>query len=131
MGLLFHPGDALVGETSHQMEGPSILIPPDLVSWPSAPCEPLLREGPLAQSLLSCARQLAAVVAEQQPGAEHAADQLTNALHVWCSRMEDPLKLERVTSRRRRWMVRQAQEWMETHLEDRFEVGVLSQAMNI
>lgn len=131
MGLLFHPGDAMVGETSRQVEGVSILIPPDLIHWPPVPHQPLLWQGPLHQAILSCARRLVAVAANQPAGAEHAADQLSDALHAWSSWIEHPPEFERITSRRRRSMVGQAQEWMATRLTDRFEVGALSQAMNV
>jgi AraC-like DNA-binding protein len=131
MGLLFCPGDEMVGETSQELEGLSILIPEGLYPPPARPIQRLLSAGPLQQTILSSARQLAAAAAEQPLGAAHAADQLTDALRAWTFWLDQPTQRERITSRRRRETVQRAREWMATRLQDRFELLELSQALGV
>jgi AraC-like DNA-binding protein len=130
-GLLFQPGDAMEGETSETMEGLSILIPPGLHRRPSRPGSPLLATGPLHQRILASARALAAAAALQLAGAEHAADQLTEALREWMDRQDQPFRRERITARRRRDMVETARQWMASRLQDRFSLQDLSQAVGV
>ncbi len=130
-GLLFTPGDGMVGETSQGLEGLSILIPERLLQLPKRPSERLLSAGPLQQAILTSARQLATAAAAQPPGAAHAADQFTDALQAWTNWLEQPDKRERITHRRRRETVQLAREWMDTRLEERFEVVELSRAVDV
>jgi AraC-like DNA-binding protein len=130
-GLLFRPGDGIVGETSQDLEGLSILIPADLLTLPRKSDQRLLSRGPLQQKVLACARQLAATTAGQPAGAAHAADQLTDALRAWTTWQETSLQRESVTHRRRRDAVQQARQWMATRLQDRFELAELSGAVGV
>lgn len=130
-GLLFHPGDALEGETSEELEGLSILIPPELHRQPERPGPPLLAAGPLQQRVLASARTLAAAAASQPAGAVHAADQLTEALRAWTAGREQPDRRERVTARRRRDSVEKARQWMMPRLGERFGVVELSTAVEV
>lgn len=130
-GLFFFPGDGMVGETSQELEGLSILIPEHLLQRPARPVRRLLSAGSLQQTILTSARQLAAAAAGQPPGAAHAADQLTEALRAWASWQEQPAQRERITFRRRRETVQRAREWMATRLQDRFELVELSQAVGV
>ena len=114
-GLLLFPGDDLLGETSQELEGLSILIPEALPHCPARPVQ----------------RQLAVAAAEQPPGAGHAADQLTEALRAWRSWQEQPVQRERITCRRRRDTVQWAREWMATRLQERFTLGELSRAVGV
>lgn len=130
-GLLFHPGDAMQGETSEEIEGLSILIP----RWPGAAAagapSRLLAAGTLSQQLLSRARELASASARQPAGAEHAADAFTEALRLWLAAQHQPQRRERLTARRRRDTVALAREWMATRLQERFTVEELSQAVAV
>jgi AraC-like DNA-binding protein len=130
-GLLFHPGDALEGQTSEQLEGLSILVPPSLHRPPSRPCSPLLAAGPLHQRILARARALAAAVASRPAGAAHAADQLAESLRQWTDNQEQPPRRERITALRRRDTVASAQQWMRARLADRFTVLDVSRAMEV
>jgi AraC-like DNA-binding protein len=130
-GLLFSPGDAMVGETTQELEGLSILIPEDILLAFPAPNQRLMAEGPLQQKVLACARQLAAAAAVRPPGAAHAADQLTNALRAWASWEREPAQRERITARRRRDSVQEAREWMACRLLDRFELAELCAAVGV
>lgn len=135
-GLLFQPGDAMVGETSDELEGLSILIPAALLEPPESPVSPLpvsplLDAGPLQQAILASARQLALAAAGQPAGAVHAADQLSEALRLWMDWQQQPTRRERITARRRRETVQQAREWMEARLEQRFGVEELSSALQV
>lgn len=130
-GLLFHPGDAMEGETSEEIEGVSILIPPELHQPPATPAPPLLAAGPLQQAILASARQLAAAAACQPAGAAHAADQLIEALRVWTDWHQQPERRERITARRRRDTVQQACDWMAARLEQCFGVVELSSALQV
>lgn len=129
--LLFRPGDALLGETSQELEGLSILLPPE-IGGPSGRSAPtLLQQGPLQQALLRSARQLAAAAAQQPAGAEHAADRLSNALLALWSSQEHPPGQERITARRRREMVHAARAWMAQRLPERFTLQALSAAVGL
>ena len=82
-GLLFQPGDAMVGETSDELEGLSILIPAALLEPPESPVSPppvspLLDAGPLQQAILASARR-----ARSRPAQRGAAalDGLAAAAH--------------------------------------------------
>ena len=140
-GLLFQPGDAMVGETSEEIEGLSILIPAALLEPPESPVSPppvsplpvspLLDAGPLQQAILASARQLAVAAACQPAGAVHAADQLSEALRLWMDWQQQPARRERITARRRRETVQQARQWMEARLEQRFGVDELSSALQV
>lgn len=130
-GLMFVPGDRMAGETSQELEGLSILISEEINPHPAYPCQRLLSQGPLQQSLLTCARQLAAAAAKQCLGAAHAADAFTDALLAWATWQEQPTPWQRITSRRRRDTVHQACQWMASRLEDRFTVADLSKAMGM
>lgn len=130
-GLFFAPGDGMVGETSQELEGLSILMPANLLDRPEGPVGRLLSAGPLQQAILTRARQLAAAAAEQPPGAAHAADQLTDALQALTSWLDQPAKRERITLRRRRETVQRAREWMASRLEERFELVALSRAVEV
>lgn len=57
-GLLFRPGDAMEGETSEEIEGISILLPPDWLPETSMPIPPLLAAGVHSQAVLRQARHL-------------------------------------------------------------------------
>ena len=130
-GLLFVPGDGMVGDTSQELEGLSILIPKTLTPRLGRPGQRLLAQGPLEQAILASARQLAAAAAGQPLGATHAADQLTDALQAWQIWHDQPPSRERLTSRRRRDTIQQARQWMAARLEDRFELADLSEAVGI
>ncbi|MEB3168092.1 MAG: helix-turn-helix domain-containing protein [Synechococcaceae cyanobacterium] len=130
-GLLFQPGDGMVGETSAELEGLSILIPPAVPLPPVRSVSPLLAAGPLSQVLLESARQLAVAAAGQPAGAVHAADQFTEALQAWRDWHQQPVRRERITARRRRDTVQQARAWMSTRLEQRFGVTELSDALQV
>jgi AraC-like DNA-binding protein len=130
-GLLFVPGDGMVGDTSQELEGLSILIPKELAQLPGRFGQRLLAQGPLEQAILASARQLAAAAAGQPLGAAHAADQLTDALQAWRIWHEQPPSQERLTSRRRRDTIQQARQWMATRLGDRFELAELSDAVGV
>lgn len=129
--LLFHPGDAMDGETGEELEGISLLIPASLLAGLPRPEVPLLAMGPLAQQVLSTARQLAAAAAQQPSGAEHLADRFSAALRDWTATWGDPAPRERITARRRRQSVQRAREWMGLHLSRRFGVVELSRALAI
>ena len=130
-GLLFRPGDAMEGETSHEMEGISILIPPHWQPDTAAPISPLLAAGPQARSVLRQARALAKAIARRPAGAIHAADHLREALHDWFDGQLEPQRRERLTARRRRTTVNEARQWMAERLQERFSVVELSQAMAV
>ncbi len=130
-GLLFVPGDRMVGETSLELEGLSILIPKELAHLPGRLGQRLLAQGPVEQAILASARQLAAAAAAQPLGAAHAADQLTDALQAWRIWHDQPPNRERITSRRRRDTIQQARQWMATRLGDRFELVELSDALGV
>ena len=68
-GLLFRPGDAMEGETSEEIEGISILLPPDWLPEASTPIPPLLAAGAHSQAVLRQARHLGAAIAQQPEGA--------------------------------------------------------------
>lgn len=129
--LLFHPGDAMEGATSEELEGLSILIPPSLHLRPGSPCDPLLAEGPLQQQILISARQLAEAAALRPAGAEHAADALGEALRAWVSWQEQPVPRLRITARRRRDLVATARLWMDARLQQRFGLPELSAALEV
>ena len=130
-GLLFQPGDVMEGETSETLEGLSFLIPPGLHRRPSRSGSPLLAAGPLHQRLLASARALAVAAALQLAGAEHTADQLTEALREWTDRQEQPLRRERITARRRRDTVESARQWMAARLPEHFSLNDLCQAVGV
>jgi AraC-like DNA-binding protein len=130
-GLLFHPGDVLEGETSDELEGISILIPPELHGRPGRAGSPLLAAGPLQREVVASARTLAAAAAEHPPGAEHAADRFTEALRSWRAWREQPDRRERITAFRRRTSVEQARDWLAPRLRERFSVEELSQAVGL
>lgn len=131
MGLLFRPGDSLVGETSQELEGLSILLPEGLAIAPDPTAVPLLAAGPPAQRLLASARQLAAAAALRPAGAEHAADHFQHQLLAWQDWLQPPLQRERITARRRRELVEEARRWMGERLAQRFAVGELSAALQL
>ena len=130
-GLLFHPGDVMEGETSEELEGLSILIPPELHGRPERPGSPLLAAGTLQQEVVASARLLATAAAEQPPGAEHAADRFTEALRAWTAWQEQPDRRERITTVRRRESVERARQWMASRLRERFSLQELSQAVGL
>ncbi|MFM7313019.1 MAG: hypothetical protein ACKO0M_07615 [Cyanobium sp.] len=130
-GLLFQSGDAMQGVTSEEIEGVSILIPEAMDPFQQALGSPSLATGPLAQRLLACARQLAAAAADGSAGAEHAADQFSDALGAWRDWQQQPHRRERITARRRRETVEQARQWMAERLNERFTVVELSHALNV
>ena len=130
-GLWFHPGDAMEGETSEEIEGISILIPGGSDRAAASAAAPLLAKGRLQQQILSSARTLARAVACQQPGAEQASEQLTDALWAWTEWLSQPQRRERLTGRRRRTTVERARQWMAPRLQERFSVVELSQVMGI
>lgn len=130
-GLLFQPGDGMVGETSDELEGLSILIPPELRLPPRHSEGPLLAAGPLQRQILDSAWQLAAAAATQPAGAAHAADRLSEALRAWSDWQQQPVRRERITARRRRETVQQARQWMQERLEQRFGVEGLSSALQV
>ncbi|MFM7236958.1 MAG: helix-turn-helix domain-containing protein [Cyanobium sp.] len=130
-GLLFQPGDAMQGETSEEIEGLSIRIPEAIHSRLPLSVSPSLAAGPLAQRLLACARQLAAAAAQRSLGAEHAADQFSDALSAWCDWQSQPQPRERITARRRRETVVQARQWMADRLDQRFTVAELSRSLEV
>lgn len=130
-GLLFQPGDVMVGETSEELEGLSILIPAELPQPHGRSQGPLLAAGPLPQAILESARQLAAAAACRPAGAAHAADRLSEALRAWSDWQQQPVRRERITARRRRETVQQARQWMQARLEQRFGVEELSAALAV
>jgi AraC-like DNA-binding protein len=130
-GLLFHPGDAMEGDTSEELEGISILLPQGFQPPALAPASPLLAAGPQPQRVLAAARQLAAAAAQRPEGADHAADRLSQALWDWWQAQGQPLERERITSRRRRHTVAEARQWMLPRLQERFSVVELSAAVQV
>ena len=130
-GLLFRPGDALEGETSEEIEGLSLLLPPDWPGDSAATIPPLLATGPQAQAVLQQARQLAAAISQQPAGAIHAVDPLREALQAWIDGLLQPQRRERLTARRRRATVEDARQWMALRLSERFSVVELSQAVAV
>lgn len=130
-GFLFHPGDALEGDTSEELEGLSILLPEAIHPPPQRPGAPLLAAGPLQQRILAAARELAAAAAQRPPGADHAADRLAEALRDWRDTQEQPLRRERITARRRRHTVAEARQWMAARLQERFSLLELSSAVQV
>lgn len=129
--LLFQPGDRMVGETSQELEGFSILIPPQLYQRPVRPQTPLLWRGSRHQAILRAARQLASAALAQPQGVDHGAEPFTEALRAWTSSADTSLLRERITARRRRDTVHQAREWMEQRLQERFGVNELSEALEV
>lgn len=130
-GLLFQPGDAMQGQTSEEIEGVSILIPAPMLPLAQQPGAPLLAGGALAQQVLTNARRLAVAAAQRPAGAEHAADQFTDALRAWRDGQDQPPARERITARRRRAQVQQAREWMAARLRQRFTVEELGRALAV
>lgn len=130
-GLWFHPGDAMEGETSEEIEGISILIPGGIDRATARAAPPVLGKGRLQQRILSCARAMASAVASQQPGADHASEELTDALWAWTEELSQPQSREHLNERRRRSTVDRAQQWMEARLKERFSVVELSQAVGV
>ncbi|MEB3317650.1 MAG: helix-turn-helix domain-containing protein [Cyanobacteriota bacterium] len=128
--LLFQSGDAMDGQTSAEQEGVSILIPAALRPQGEGPGTPLVAMGPEQQRLLASARALMAAAVERPPGADHAADEFTEALRAWwvSGRPRPPLRLP---ARRRRQMVLEARRWMEPRLAERFTLTELSTAMGL
>jgi AraC-like DNA-binding protein len=129
--LLFQPGDAMEGETGEAIEGVSILLPEASPLPHRNPGAPLLAAGPMPQRVLACARQLALAAARRPAGAEHAADQLMEALRQWMAWEGQPSPRERITARRRRETVEEACRWMDARLEQRFGVEELSAALAV
>lgn len=131
-GLLFLPGDCMDGRTSPEMEGISILIPPEHLPPPLAPGVPLLQAGTTAQGLLQTARELVSAAALQPAGAEYAAEGFTEALRYWRDDQDpDRRSRERASVRRRRHTVQAAQEWMDSQLSQRFSSEALAQAVAV
>lgn len=131
MGLLFHPGDAMDSETSEELEGLSILIPPDRLPAPTGPLHPLLARGPLQLAVLARARQLAMATARRSAGAMQLADQLSEALRAWIDAQQPSAGRERITARRRRRTVEEARRWMAARLPERFGVQEISRALQV
>ena len=128
--LLFQPGDAMQGDTSEATAGISILIPERYLRGTGS-ASPLLDRGAEQRRLINAARQLAEAAAWQPRGAQHSAVALVDALHGWCNPPPPGQQSERLSRRRRRDTVAQACHWMGAHLEERFGVVELSQALGV
>jgi AraC family ethanolamine operon transcriptional activator len=128
--MVFTPGDHLHGRTSLEMEGVSILIPTDaLPGWKRSAPPPLLRSGRGEQAVLAAARVVATAAATPGSGSGFASEQLKNSLLQWSLFHSDQAPKERITAVRRRRLINQAREWMETHGSRPFTVVELSEAV--
>ncbi len=131
--MLCLPGDELLGETSLQLTGVSILLPAALLGDPCGWCacqRRLLHQGPEALALIQMARDLVGLV--RQAGADPRfavtalADQILYwrdiSLHSACAWMH-PLDRRRLIARSR--------EWIEAHLATPFRVTDLAAALHV
>lgn len=80
MALLFRPGDEMRGRSSQELEGISFVVPAPLLpgGGPS-----LLQRGPRAREAIVQSLELARATAQGQPGLEHGAVSLVEALRAW------------------------------------------------
>ena len=130
MAMLLRPGDVLIGQTSRQTEGLSILIPGDRVR-PGLPT--LLHRGPADRSLIQAALQFAEATTRQDPGARQAGMALLDALETWQLALE--LKRdgqpEPIRAQCRRQSVANARAWMLDHLDEAFEIAAVAKAVGV
>jgi len=131
MAMLLRPGDRLIGHTSHQIEGLSVLLPAERIQ---AGLPTLLHRGAADQTLIGAARRFAeALACAAEAGADAAAAAVGDALESWQLAM-DALQggqPERITAIRRRQYVSDSCLWMAHHLEQPFEISVLAQAVGV
>ena len=131
MAMLMQPGDRLEGRTSRQLEGISILIPPERVR-PGMPG--LLHRGKTDQAVIDAGWCFAKALATAPCNtANAAAAQLGNALETWCMAVEahqkDP-QAEMATHRRHRY-VQSGCTWITDHLEEPFDITELAKAVGV
>lgn len=129
MGLLFRPGDEMLGRTSEELEGISVLVPESLLpgGGPS-----LLQRGPRAREVITQALALAEATALGQHGLEHGALALVEALRIWQQELgeQEVFWRERPGAARARTLVNEAIRWMEDHLSEPFAVADLATALS-
>lgn len=125
MALLFRPGDEMVGESSHELEGISVLLPEALVPGAAAS---LLHRGLRAREVIAQAMALAEATALGQLGLVHGALALVEALRSWQQEQGEPEAAgrERPSAARGRALVNEAIHWMEAHLGEPFTVKELA-----
>jgi AraC-like DNA-binding protein len=129
MGLLFRPGDELLGRTSEELEGISLLVPESRLPGDG---HSVLERGPRAREVIARALVLAEATAQGQPGLEHGAPALVEALQIWQQDLGEPqtLRRERPGAARARTLVKEAIRWMEDHLGEPFAVSDLATGLS-
>lgn len=129
MALLFRPGDEMLGRTSQELEGVSVLVPEPLLpgGGPS-----LLNRGPRAREVIAQVWDLAEATAQGQHGLEHGALALVEALRVWQLEQNEPEAgwRERHSAARARTLVNEAILWMQAHLGVPFAVTDLATGLS-
>lgn len=128
--MLFSPGDVMTGLTADMVRGVSILVPNRYLQG-RGPLSPLLREGIAAQQLIQAGWDLVEAAAMQLAGASFTVERLVEALYHVCNPPSPDQHHERLTTIRRRALVRDACSWMQQHLAERFSVVELSSALNV
>lgn len=128
--LLIRSADQLLGRTSHRVEGLSIQIATDLIQ-PGLPS--LIGRGPQDQLLLAASRQLVGAVDAGPRGGALAAAAFLDALQIWQRYRNDQLhgRHERITAVRRRQSIAVAQEWMQQHLDEPFEIADVAAGVGV
>jgi len=129
MALLFRPGDEMLGRTSEDLEGISVLIPESLLPGSG---HPLLERGPRAREVIAQALALAEATALGQPGLEHGALALVEVLRIWQREQGESEThwRERLGAVRARTLVNEAIVWMESHLGEAFAVADLASELS-
>jgi AraC-like DNA-binding protein len=130
MALLLRPGDELVGVSSHELEGVSVLLPEALVPGTGAS---LLHRGLRAREVIVQAMALAEATALGQLGLVHGALALVEALRSWQQEQGEPEAggRERPSAARGRALVNEAILWMVAHLGEPFTVKELARSLSI
>lgn len=135
MAMLFRPGDVMQGRTSEAISGVSIVLPEPWGSVSTSGAQSLapalVHEGPAARRLIDAAWRLVESAALPTAGARFAAEALVDALQQWGEDPEHGAAAERLTASRRRRTVGEACHWMDMHLDERFSVVQLSQALEM
>lgn len=128
--LLIRPGDELLGRTSQRNEGLSILIPAQHLQ-PGPPA--LIGCGSHDQTLLVAVWQLVEVAASGTRGGALASAAFIDALQCWQAYWRNRLngQRERITAGRRRESIDAAQQWMQQHLGEAFEVVQVANAVGV
>lgn len=130
MALFMQPGDSLLGQTSHHLEGLSILVPPDRIA-PETPR--LLNLGAQHRVLIAAAREFAESLTRGAAQGLVGAHALLDQLEIWQMSVLAQIAGhgERITAVRRRAYVSDAMDWMQTNLEQAFDVSQVAATIHV